>query len=149
MELVGLVFAEHLSLPHEEAARDIMDNPDFKEYVRRNGYHFTAKAATMACNMMCSSAGGVHPWSWKEVETAITPYIGGNRNAFTLGDYTYMANMYLMDFYPHIIKEKTDCIKMAVAMADDEDGYKGLPFMRWISDLVGKNIADFSWLNAY
>ena len=41
------------------------------------------------------------------------------------------------DFYPELLNEH-QCIKYAVAVANDKDGYTGIQFCRWVADVVGK-----------
>lgn len=56
----------------------------------------------------------------------------------TIEDVTYTANMAYADFYPELLNEH-QCIKYAVAVANDKDGYTGIQFCRWVADVVGKN----------
>ena len=55
----------------------------------------------------------------------------------TIEDVTYTANMAYADFYPELLNEH-QCIKYAVAVANDKDGYTGIQFCRWMADVVGK-----------
>lgn len=55
----------------------------------------------------------------------------------TIGDFLYLANMAYADFYPAVVKTEEDCIKYALAVANDPDGYEGMPFCRWTADLIG------------
>lgn len=55
----------------------------------------------------------------------------------TIEDVTYTANMAYADFYPELLNEH-QCIKYAVAVANDKDGYTGIQFCRWVADVVGK-----------
>ena len=55
----------------------------------------------------------------------------------TIGDFLYLANMAYADFYPAVVKTEEGCIKYALAVANDPDGYEGMPFCRWTADLIG------------
>lgn len=41
------------------------------------------------------------------------------------------------DFYPELLNEH-QCIRYAVAVANDKDGYTGIQFCRWMADVEGK-----------
>ena len=56
----------------------------------------------------------------------------------TIEDVTYTANMAYADFYQELLNEH-QCIKYAIAVANDKDGYIGIQFCRWMADVVGKN----------
>lgn len=43
----------------------------------------------------------------------------------------------MLFFYPELLNEH-QCIKYAVAVANDKDGYTGIQFCRWMADVVGK-----------
>lgn len=62
----------------------------------------------------------------------------------TLGDVLYLANMAYADFYPAVLKTEEACVSYAMAVADDPDGYDGMPFLRWTADLIGKG-ANVDW----
>lgn len=129
-------------LPFTNVSRKLMESSDFIEYVMKNGFHFTPELATKVCNEM----EGNSVWSWKAVEDALKPLMSlyPNKHNFTIGDYTYLANMARTDMYPDVVPTEEGCLKYALAMGADKDGYEGLPFMRWISDLIGKSFTDFS-----
>lgn len=55
----------------------------------------------------------------------------------TIEDVTYTANMAYADFYQELLNEH-QCIKYAVAVANDKDGYTGIQFCRWMADVAGK-----------
>ena len=56
----------------------------------------------------------------------------------TIYDITYTANMAYADFYPSLINER-QCLDYAMAVANDEDGYEGIQFCRYIADIIGKD----------
>lgn len=50
------------------------------------------------------------------------------------------ANMAYADYYPDLLKDENSCIEYAYLTANDVDGYEGMIFYRWISDIMGKLI---------
>ena len=133
-------------LPYNDSAQTIMNDEHFVEYVKANGYHFTDALAQEASSMMTNTNGTEHSWTTKQVEAVVGNYGGKDvYNKCTLGDLTYLANMAYADFYPEVIKDESSCIKYALAVASDPDGYDGIAFMRWLSDIIGKGITDINW----
>ncbi len=47
------------------------------------------------------------------------------------------SNMAYADFYPQLLTEH-QCVKYAIAVANDEDGYEGIQFCKWIADVMAK-----------
>lgn len=128
-------------LPHDSAADSIMESEDFKAYVKKNGYHFTDSLAALAISHMVNADNSNHKWSVKQVMAVIAANFASfeNKNKLTNGDIAYTANMAYADFYPELIKSEADCVKYAVKIASDPDGYEGIVFMRWLTDLIGKD----------
>lgn len=130
----------------EQTANTLMSDAGFKKYIKKHGYHFTDMLAEHISNKMINDNGQQHTWKALEVKKAMEglglniPY-----DSVTLGDVTYLANMYYSDFYPDILKSEVECLKAAYKIAVDIDGYNGMAFCRWISDAVGKNIK-INWL---
>lgn len=55
----------------------------------------------------------------------------------TIYDVTYTVNMAYADFYPELLTEH-QCVKYAMAVANDKDGYEGIQFCRWVADVMTK-----------
>lgn len=55
----------------------------------------------------------------------------------TIHDVTYTVNMDYADFYPELLIEH-ECVKYATVVANDEDGYEGIQFCRWVADVMTK-----------
>ncbi|CAJ0592261.1 unnamed protein product [Cylicocyclus nassatus] len=62
----------------------------------------------------------------------------------TWGDAAFLANWYYSDEYPDYLKTETDVIKRTYKAAQDPDGYEGMTFARWLSDIIGKEI-EIDW----
>lgn len=106
----------------------------YKEYIEKHGYHFSDKLAEHASDMLKNADGSKHTWKASEVEQALKQLAFIQPGNATIGDLTYLANMYYSDFYPEVLKSENDCIKAAVATARDSDGYEGMAFKRWMFD---------------
>lgn len=124
------------SLLEDRSADDYAtDSWAMKNYINRHGYHFTEELARAASDMMVNSNGKVHKWTPEQVEKTMKMYGLTSRGNCTLGDLTYLANMAYADLYPTVLKDEVSCLRYASAMASDPDGYDGMPFNRWLSDL--------------
>lgn len=66
---------------------------------------------------------------------------GKTKTEATLGDVTYLANMYYADLYPDPFKDEASCLRAAYRIAVDPDGYKGMIFCRWTADAIGKALS--------
>lgn len=134
-------------LPHDDAADAIIESEAFKAYVEKHGYHFTDKLAAFAISGMTNADGSSHKWSVKQVMAVITSNFASfdNKNKCTNGDLAYTANMAYADFFPDVVKSKADCVKYATKVASDPDGYEGIVFMRWLTDLIGKEITSIDF----
>ena len=130
-------------LPYETEANALMSE-EFEEYVKKHGYHFTEALAEHVSKMMENANGEEHTWTAQQVKKAMENLslmpLGETVTQATLGDVTYLANMYYADLYPDPFKDEVSCLKAAHKIAKDKDGYKGMIFCRWTADAIGKNI---------
>lgn len=129
---------------YEAFARKLMDLPGFIDYVKKHGYHFTNELAEHASRMMENANGAEHTWTAAQVEKAMTGLGLTIPAHVTLGDVTYLANMYYADLYPDPLKDEASCLKAAHKIAVDVDGYEGMIFCRWTADVIGKAV-DINW----
>ena len=134
-------------LPYETEANNLMSD-EFDEYVKKHGYHFTEALAEHVSGMMENANGEQHSWTTAQVKKAMEGLglmpIGKTKSEATLGDITYLANMYYADLYPDPFKDEVSCLRAAYRIAVDPDGYKGMVFCRWTADAIGKAI-DIDW----
>ena len=142
-----LIVVKHLGhedkqeLQYEHFANALMDDKHYLKYLEKNGYHFTHELAEYASALLKNANGQEHTWSTAAVIKAVADLATGyNAEHCTEGDITYLANMYYADFYPDIFKDSESCIKAAVKMSHDPDGYEGMVFCRWVSDLIGNEV---------
>ena len=133
-------------LPNEHFARTLMNHPDFKAYVAKNGYHFTCALADYVTKHHLENADGTkHNWTSSQVKSALEA-AGMTENPLhmTWGDAAYLANWFYSDEYPDYLKTETDVIKRTYKAAQDPDGYEGMTFSRFLSDVVGHQMS-FDW----
>ena len=131
---------DNYRLPYETEANALMSE-EFEEYVKKHGYHFTEALADHVSKMMENANGQMHTWTAQQVKKAmeslgLMPF-GKTKSEATLGDVTYLANMYYADLYPDPLKDEASCLKAAYKVATDIDGYKGMVFCRWTADAIG------------
>ena len=133
-----------LNLPYEQAANAFMSAKGYSEYVKKHGYHFTEALAEHISKMMENVNGQNHTWAASQVKKAmeglgLMPF-DNTKTGATLGDLTYLSNMYYADLYPDPFKDEASCLKAAYRIASDPDGYDGMVFSRWTADAIGKSI---------
>lgn len=112
----------------------------YKNYLKKHGHHFTNELAKHASEMMVNANGLQHSWTSDQVKIKMLNAGLNIPDHITLGDITYLANMYYADFYPDPLTDEMQCIHAAYKIATDPDGYEGMILRRWISDIVGKKI---------
>lgn len=118
----------------------------YQEYLDKYGYHFNDSLAEWAISRL-ENASGPHSWSLKQVDSVISSLYPGKefKHKVTIGDLAYQANMYYADLYsPDGIPIEQNCVKSAVLIANDPDGYEGQIFCRWLTDYMMKHI-DIPW----
>lgn len=115
------------------------------DYMAKCGKHFTEKTLEYALNKIENADKTKHVFTISDIKE----YIDKNDkypSRSNIFDITYTANMAYADFHPTVIYTVEDCIRYALAVANDIDGYEGIEFCRWVSDLMGKSI-DIKWGN--
>ena len=128
-------------LPYAKAMNTLMSAKGYSEYVKKHGYHFTDELADYASKLMKNSDKTPHNWNSQAVKKTVEAmgiYIPAKS---TLGDIAYTANMAYADFYPDLLQDTTSCIKYALKVANDVDGYEGMAFCRWTADIIGKAVS--------
>ena len=133
------VYDQH-DLPYEKAATLLMTGRGYLDYVEKHNYHFTDMLADHVTKMMENADSSNHNWTTAQVKAAITGIGVKIPESVTWGDVAYLANMYYADLYPEVLKDEASCLKAAVKIANDKDGYKGMVFCRWTADAIGKAV---------
>lgn len=133
------IYDQH-DLPYEKAANALMSAQGYLNYVEKHDYHFTDMLADRVTKMMENADGSSHNWTTAQVKAAIMTMGQKVPETVTWGDVAYLANMYYADLYPEVLKDEASCLKAAIKIANDKDGYKGMVFCRWTADAIGKAI---------
>ena len=125
---------------------NLFDAIGFIAYIKKHGNHLTPEVAERASEMICKCSN-TKAWSVNEVAEAIIPLIAGkpNGNGYTLGDFVYMTNKYISAFYPEVIGAREKCLQMAIALADSDESYAGMPLLDLATYITNKGIKGFYW----
>lgn len=119
------------------ASVGVVKEDEYNDYVSKHGLHFTKALQEYASKQMVNSNNQEHTWTSQQVQNVCNVLNLKIPDTSTIEDVTYAANMAYADFYPELLNEH-QCIKYAVAVANDKDGYTGIQFYRWVADVVGK-----------
>ncbi len=87
---------------------------------------------------MVNTSESAHSWTAEQLRSVLGPFTPTHNE--TSGDMAYTANMAYADFYPAVLDTVDKCITYAKLVASDPDGYEGMEFMRWTSDVIGKSL---------
>lgn len=134
------------ALHWEKFAKQLMNADDYLAYIQKHGYHFTPSLADYVTkHHMINADGTKHNWTTAQVQAAMEA-AGMKQNDLNLNwaDAAYLANWYYSDEYPDYLKTETDVIKRTYKAANDPDGYEGMTFACWLSDVVGHQL-DIDW----
>ena len=111
------------------------DRPSsMKRYLKYYGQHFNKKLCQFAVSKMDH---GKTPVSKEQVDNILNKYNIELENN-ELYDYVYVYNMGNNDFMGSSIADEKHLAMYVKDVIDDEDGYDGLPFNRWYSDMCRK-----------
>lgn len=130
----------HFDSQSRKEASEFFNDPGLLEYLENYGYHFNNALAEYASRMMENSNGQQHTWTTSQVKKQFETLGLSIPSKVTIGDITYAANMAYADYYPELLKDENSCLKYAYLTAKDVDGYEGMIFYRWLSDIMGKHI---------
>ena len=136
--------AHETGLPFEKFAKLLMNGEAFVAYVKKHGYHFSPELADHVTAMMENADGSTHHWTSKQVKEAMQAKGMTLAHNYTWGDAAYQANMGYADYYPDPVVSEQGCLKYAAKTIHDPDGYDGMIFCRWLSDVVAKEV-EIDW----
>lgn len=115
-----------------------------EQYIEKYGKHFTIKLADFASAQMVNSDGTNKHCDVSDVKQIIDELGYIIPLSSTIGDIIYTANMAYADFYPLLLKDAKSCVRYAMEVAGDKDGYEGIQFCRWMADVKNKNL-EIDW----
>lgn len=87
---------------------------------------------------MINDNGAQHTWDVDDVQSTMDRLGYTKPAGSTIADITYTANMCYADFYGTVINNEEDCVRYAINVANDKDGYEGIQFYRWLTDVEHK-----------
>lgn len=109
-------------------------------YLRYNGPHFSKKLADWAISKMKKNGKTLQATSKQDIDKLIqTLNIVIENNS--LYDYVYVYNMAKADFYGSSLDNDRQLIRFVKDYLDDEDGYDGIAFNRFLADCARKGVA--------
>lgn len=109
-------------------------------YLRYNGPHFSKKLAEWAISKMKKNGKTLQATSKEEIDRVMQSLnIQATNNM--LYDYVYVFNMAKADFYGSSLENDKQLAKYVKDYIDDEDGYDGIAFNRFLADCARKGIA--------
>lgn len=117
---------------------DIMPE-DMVNYLRYNGPHFTKKLAEFAFKRMKKGGKQLQIISEEDTNRILNTAKVDIKNDY-LYDVWYVINMAKADFYDSSITTETNLAKYVKDYLDDEDGYEGIAFNRFLADCARKGV---------
>lgn len=109
-------------------------------YLRYNGPHFSKKLCEFATKKMRKKEGRINPWGKAEVDEILNT-AGVEVENDNLYDTVFVANMCKADYYKSSVADKAGVARYIKDVLDDEDGYDGIAFNRWLADCARKGVA--------
>lgn len=130
---------------YEEKDNTLDLTPDgYREYVRRNGRHFNRKLCEWAVGRMRreDEKGEEYPVKMmdkEEVDRILADYGIRLRNVWGY-DYVFAANMCKADYLGDSVPDMEHLARYVKDVVDDPDGYEGIVFGRWLSDVCNMHV---------
>lgn len=109
-------------------------------YLRYNGPHFSKRLADWAISKMKKNGKALQPSSKQEIDRAMQSLNLSIENNI-LYDYVYVYNMAKADFFGSSLENDKQLAKYVKDYIDDEDGYDGIAFNRFLADCARKGLA--------
>lgn len=106
-------------------------------YLRYNGPHFTEKLCEYAVSLMRKDKKPIQMMPKAEVESMLKAN-GVSLENNELYDHVFVANMGRADYLGKSVPNEKYLAMYVKDVIDDEDGYDGLPFNRWLADMAKK-----------
>ncbi len=113
-------------------------------YLETYGPHFNKKLCEFAISLICHS-GKSSNLTWEQVMSLLDRY-KIQLDMKHPYDIYYIANMAYNDYYEHSLKDDHQLTLFIQDYLEDEDGYEGISFYRWLTDMKYKSIT-IDWEN--
>lgn len=111
-----------------------------KEYLSRNGWHFSKKMAEWAIGKMKDTNGQKVSMIDKATIDSLLVQFGQKPENDSGYDAVYVWHMLKSDF-GDLVTPDDRLAKFVKRYLDDKDGYKGIAFTRFYADCIGKGCA--------
>lgn len=108
------------------------ENKGKEEYIKHFGKHFNRKLQEFAARHLKNADGSEHRFTEADLPTTI--------NVRHPHDLLYTANWLYSDLYPETLKTTQAVWQEALRQQNDPDGYEGMPFCRWCTDMCQRKI---------
>lgn len=108
-------------------------------YLRYNGPHFTEKLANFAISKMRKDGKPLQKIEKEKLDNMMNSHNIRLDNNY-LSDALYVINMAKADFWGSSIVNEVSLVKFVKDYIDDEDGYDGIAFNRFLADCARKGI---------
>lgn len=109
-------------------------------YLRYNGPHFSERLARFAIGKMRKGYKRLDPVSKERLEKLLDEAKVEIENG-QLADALYVVNMAYADFWGSTLTEEKQLALFVKDYLDDEDGYDGIAFNRFLADCARKGVA--------
>lgn len=112
----------------------------YRTYKRIHGRHFSEELCEFAVGMMKGEDGNpITPMTKQEVDKLLDEF----KVEVTKGreyDTVFVANMCLADYLNDSVPDLEHLARYVKNVIDDPDGYEGIAFGRWFSDMCNKRV---------
>lgn len=124
---------------NEYGEYEVWRDPDYEEYVKKYGRHFSPKLAEKASKTIRNVDGTSHYWTKEEVLNAIKSLNMSIPVWVEECDMHYMANYQYSEHFGEpmsIAKAESDIIKIALEEVWSPASYDGEVFLHYITDIM-------------
>ena len=123
---------------------DIMPT-NMRKYLQNYGWHFNKALCHYAVSLMRKDNAKLEPVSKEFIDKLLQQYNITLKNNVGY-DYIFVANMCKADYLSSSIPDGLHLCLYVKDVIDDVDGYDGIAFNRWYSDMCRKGI-QVDWYN--
>lgn len=130
---------------HEQKYDTLDLTPEvYREYRRRHGPHFTKRLCDFAVSLMTRKDGQgndipITPMEREEVDRILKDYDIRLENQAGY-DHVFAANMCKADYLGDSVPDIAHLARYVKNTIDDPDGYDGMVFQRWFTDMCHKHV---------
>ena len=116
-----------------------------RAYLSNYGWHFNKALQEWAASHMRDRSGNPIKAYTKESLEALLKAYAVDLKTDHIYDALYVANMCRADFYGSSIADEAHLVKYVADYINDQDGYEGMPFVRFYADTCMKDDCTIYW----